>query len=162
MRPSATKESAYQNPREFCGALLGLILTRDLQVAGVLPQRPINLHWHEDNTFALSWSDNNRVECAVHRLRRSSWPTHGYVCVPSLISPGLPTQLGKPWEISTLYHAATNCSHFRSNFVALLVDRPHSTSCLFSEIDPPAPPKNVTDQPSHQLHGYPPTRGRYH
>ena len=44
-----TKEPTYQNTREFCGALLGLILTHDLQVAGVLPQGPINLHWHGDS-----------------------------------------------------------------------------------------------------------------
>ena len=76
------------------------------------------------------------TECAVHRRRRSSWPTHGYGCVPLLTSPGLPTKLGIPWEISTLYHAANNCGHFRSNCVAHLGDRPHSTSCLARSTHP--------------------------
>jgi hypothetical protein len=47
------KETAYHYTREFCGALLGVILTPDLQAAGSLPQGPIHLHWHGDTTSAL-------------------------------------------------------------------------------------------------------------
>ena len=123
-----TKEPAYQNTREFCGALFGVIFAHDLQATGFLPQGPINFHWHGDNTSALSWIDNNKVRSAQTqkifmaytwlRLRRPiniPWTTH---------------KPGKPWAILTRYHVAGNCSHSCSTFVSIFGDHPNSRRYL--------------------------------
>ena len=60
----ATEDPRYQNTREYCGAVLGLILVLDAQAAGLLPPGPIHLHWHGDNTAALSWIEKNRMQSA--------------------------------------------------------------------------------------------------
>ena len=58
----ATQDPRYQNTREYCGAVLGLILALDAQATGLLPDGPIHLHWYGDNTSALSWVDKNRMK----------------------------------------------------------------------------------------------------
>jgi hypothetical protein len=54
----------YQNTREFCGALLGLLLIMSMQEQHRLPPGPVHLHWHGDNTSALSWIFKNRMTSA--------------------------------------------------------------------------------------------------
>lgn len=59
-----TRDPRYQNTREYCGAVLGIIMTLDAQASGLIPPGPVHLHWHGDNTSALSWIDQNRMRSA--------------------------------------------------------------------------------------------------
>jgi hypothetical protein len=60
----ATQDPRYQNTREYCGAVLGILLALDAQAGDIIPPGPIHLHWYGDNTSALSWVDRNRMKSA--------------------------------------------------------------------------------------------------
>ena len=108
----------------------------------MLPQGPINLHWHGDNTSALSWIDNNRVRSAQTqkifiaytwlRLRTPiniPWTTHK-----------AGKTMGDIDALSRRQKLKSLPQQLRCTF-----SRPSALYELFSEIDPSAPPKNVTD-----------------
>ena len=59
-----TKLPDYQNTREFLGAVIGILLALQVQLARHLPTGPIAITWTGDNTSALSWITHRKAKSA--------------------------------------------------------------------------------------------------
>ena len=137
-----TKDPAYQNTREYCGAVAGQIYAHDMQQAGILPTGPLHLHWHGDNTSALAWIDKNRVSSAqTQRI----FMAHTWVCLRTPIDIPWTTHkagstMGDIDALSRRNRLASLPSELRFDFL-----RPIQLHALFAAIDPSATPRHVAD-----------------
>jgi hypothetical protein len=73
-----TKLPEYQNTRDFLGAVIGILLALQVQLARHLPTGPIAITWTGDNTSALSWVTHRKAKSAQ---TQKSFMAYTWICL---------------------------------------------------------------------------------